>query len=248
MVKIIGISGRKQAGKNTVANFINGRILKEHEMIDNFTINSSGQLEIKTSDQIGHKGWGVFDITRKDMEFLNYAEKELWPYVKLYHFADSLKELSINLFNINSTKVYGTDEQKNTITEIKWENMPEYNGGKTGNMTIREFLQHFGTNVMRKIKNDIWVSDTIKRILFEDSQVAIIPDVRFPNEVDAIKENGGIVLRLTRDIYRDGHKCEASLDKENFDWSKFDHIIDNNDCNIESLCKSLNEIKHIWST
>ena len=27
MAKIIGISGRKQSGKNTVANFINGEVL-----------------------------------------------------------------------------------------------------------------------------------------------------------------------------------------------------------------------------
>ena len=247
MVKIIGISGRKQAGKNTVANYINGDILKTHGIVDDFSINTNGELEINTTDSTGHKDWGVFDVTRKDNSFLEYAEKELWPYVKLYHFADSLKEIAINLFDINAVKVYGTDDQKNTMTKIKWQNMPEYNGDKSGNMTIREFLQHFGTNVMRKIKNDIWVSDTIKRILFEDSEVAIIPDVRFPNEVDTIQENGGIVVRLTRDVYTDKHKCEASLDQENFNWDKFDYIVDNNNCNIDSLCESLEQIKHIWS-
>ena len=246
MVKIIGISGRKQAGKNTVANFINGDILKQNGMIEDFIINDDGELEIKTTDQSGTNDWGVFDVTRKDNAFLEYAEKELWPYVKLYHFADSLKEIGINLFDINAVNVYGTDDQKNTLTKIKWENMPEYYGDKTGNMTIRQFLQHFGTNVMRKIKDDIWLSDTIKRIISEDSEVAIIPDVRFPNEVTAIKENGGFVIRLTRNIYNSEHKCESSLDKNNFDWSNFDYILDNDSCCIDSLCALLNNIRQLW--
>ena len=67
MAKIIGISGRKQSGKNTVANFINGDILKNRGMIEDFVLNGDGELEINTANQHGQKGWGVFDITRRDM-------------------------------------------------------------------------------------------------------------------------------------------------------------------------------------
>lgn len=53
---------------------------------------------------------------------------------------------------------------------------------------------------MRAIYPDIWV-DT----LFEDyalstpagGSVLIIPDVRFPNEVKAIRERGGILVKVT---------------------------------------------------
>jgi hypothetical protein len=246
MVKIIGISGRKQSGKNTVANFINGEILKERGMIHNFTINKSGQLEIQTTNDKNETGWGVFDVTRKDAAFVNYAERELWPYVKVYHFADPLKQLAIDLLGFDAVKVYGTDRQKNTKVGIYWEDMAENTENRSGRMTIREFLQHFGTSIMRKMKDDIWVTSTIKKIMKEDSEVALMPDVRFPNEVNAIKENGGVVIRLTRNVFPDTHACESALDEENFDWSNFDYIIDNEGCSLSDLSNKLKNIQEIW--
>lgn len=233
MTKIIGISGRKQAGKNTVANFINGNVLKNMNMIDNFIINEDGQLEINTKDQNGTGGWGVFDVTRKDLAYINYAERELWPYIKVYHFADCLKQLCIDLFDLKPNQVYGTDNDKNTKTQYK-------------GMTAREFLQYFGTDVMRKIKDDIWVSATIKKILSEGSEIAVIPDVRFPNEVKAIHEQNGIVIRLTRDIYTDNHPCESALDRDRFDWKEFDYVI-NNDSSVNNMCTELALISELWS-
>jgi hypothetical protein len=101
--------------------------------------------------------------------------------------------------------------------------------------TARQFLQYLGTDIMRKIKDTIWVDWTIKVINQEQSSLALIPDVRFPNEVDAIKKAGGIVIRLTRDVYNDKHECEKSLDKDIFDWDKFDEIIENKSSSLEDL-------------
>ena len=233
MVKILGISGTKQAGKNTVANYINGQILKDIQMINDYRINKDGQLEIETLDCSGTQAWGVFDITRKDNTFVEYAERELWPYIKVYHFADCLKKMCIDLFDLTPQQVYGTDKDKNTMTKY----------GKTS----REFLQYLGTDVMRKIKDTIWVDYTIKSIIKEQAKVAIIPDVRFPNEVKAIHEAGGVVIRLTRNPYNSDHNCETALNVENYDWSNFDYIVDNNNSSLTALCDQLNKIKNIWS-
>ena len=233
MVKILGISGTKQAGKNTVANYINGQLLKEIGMVNDYRINDHGQLEIETLNSSGKQAWGVFDVTRKDHSFVEYAERELWPYVKIYHFADCLKKMCIDLFDLAPQQVYGTDEDKNTDTPY--------------GMTSREFLQYLGTDVMRKIKDTIWVDYTIKSIIKEQSQIAIIPDVRFPNEVKAIHDAGGIVVRLTRNPYNSKHNCETALNSDNYDWSNFDYIINNDESSLASLCGKLNEIKHIWS-
>lgn len=247
MVKIIGISGRKQSGKNTTANYINGHVLKSKNMIEDFYIDNEGNLVINTSDQSGKSGYGVLDVVRKDAAFLDYADKELWPYIKVYHFADYLKELSINLFGLNPSQVYGSDKQKNMKTHLRWQDMPENASNKEGKMTNREFLEYFGTSIVRKIRPDAWVHATINKIVAEDSQLAIIPDVRFPNEVEAIKDNGGVVLRLTRDIFKDSIVCESALDKENFDWEKFDHVIDNSAIGIQDLCTELNKLSSLWS-
>ena len=45
-MKIIGISGKKQSGKNTMANFINGVVLKKMGAIDDFSISEYGELVI----------------------------------------------------------------------------------------------------------------------------------------------------------------------------------------------------------
>ena len=44
-MKIIGISGKKQSGKNTFANYVNGSILKKYGLVDDFSINKEGQLQ-----------------------------------------------------------------------------------------------------------------------------------------------------------------------------------------------------------
>jgi hypothetical protein len=246
MVKILGISGKKQSGKNTVANYINGYILKEKGLIQDFIIDNNGQLNILTTDNEGVSGWGIFDVTRKDQAFCEYAHINLWPYVKVYHFADLLKEISMSLFGLSYEQVYGTDAQKNTKIGIMWEDMPENKENNKGEMTSREFLQHFGTNVIRKIKNEAWVDSTIKRISEEKTQLAIIPDVRFPNEVEAIHRVGGSVMRLTRNIANSNHKCECALDESNFDWNKFDKVIDNNGLSIKQLSDLLSTLTYIW--
>lgn len=246
-MKIVGISGRKQAGKNTVANYMNGYVLKNLEMIQDFYIDDNGKLAIKTSTMSGQTGYGIFDPTRKDSSFIEYAEKALWPYIKVYHFADPLKEMSIDLFGLKAEEVYGDDKQKNKKTDLLWQDMPDNTSNKEGKVTNREFLEHFGTKVVRKIKNNAWCNYTIKRIIREDSEIAIIPDVRFPNEIEAIKSAGGVVIRLTRDLYHSDAEPECALDYERYDWKNFDLVINNDNLSIELLCETLNTHKYIWS-
>ena len=226
-MKIIGISGKKQSGKNTMANFINGVVLKKMGAIDDFSISEYGELVIETivDDAVEE---GVLDVTRKDATFVNYAEVDLWPYVKIYSFADGLKTLCMDFFDLSFEQVYGTDEQKNTETNVCWSDLPTPNVQiRSKKMTARELLQYFGTDIMRRMNTNVWVNHAIRTIKKECSQIAIIPDVRFPNEVSSIKEAGGKVVRLERQFKEDSHSSECALDKENYDWNNFDLIIDN---------------------
>ena len=229
-MKIVGIAGKKQSGKNTVANILNGIVLKKHEMVNDYKISEDGRLLVSTDEFADLR---EFDITRKDFQFVEYAERSLYPYVKLYSFADALKAICIDLFNIPFENVYGTNEQKNKkISHLKWNNMPSRKNkdtrrAKIGSMTAREFMQYFGTDVMRKIWEPIWCQSTVNRIVAEQSQLAIIADVRFPNEVDIIKDAGGIVIKLNRDLFEDEHASETQLDAENYDQENFDYVIEN---------------------
>lgn len=245
-MKIIGISGKKQSGKNTVANYINGDVLQKRDMVKGFFIDEHGKLIIHTTDSDGGLGYGEFDVTRKDNDFIEYANIELWPYIKVYHFADPLKEMAIDLFNLNPSHVYGNDNDKNQLTDIEWDSVPN-NDNKKGKMTVREFLEYFGTKIIRRIKTDAWSRYSLNRIVSEQSQIAIIPDVRFPNEVKAIKDAGGIVVRLTRNVFNSTSEPETALDKDNFNWYNFDLVIDNHDTSLEQLCDLLKHNHWIWS-
>lgn len=256
---ILGISGKKQAGKTTIANIIHGQILLKNELIKDYSISENGKLLIKTTNAQGQEGWGEFDIERKDEQFMEYAHYNMWPHVKLYNFADSLKDMCINLFGFTYEQAYGTDDQKNQIlSHIRWEDMPRFQNMKLmkkmpidakkswdwreGEMTAREFMQFFGTDIMRKIHINVWANACINKIIKEGSDLAIVADVRFPNEVEAINKAGGKVLRLERNIHDDEHDSETALDADNYDHSNFWHVFDNREIGIEETITEVNSL------
>jgi hypothetical protein len=75
----------------------------------------------------------------------------------------------------------------------------------------------------------------------------LIPDVRFPNEVEAVKRAGGIVIRLTRDIFASSSDSESALDQNKYDWTNFDIVLDNSNMSLSDLCAELESQKHTWS-
>ena len=72
----------------------------------------------------------------------------------------------------------------------------------------RQFLQMCGTEMFRKVwRDDVWV-ELARKSIYQlrdltttdvlDTYIVFIPDVRFPNEAEMIKEEGGIVVRVSR--------------------------------------------------
>ena len=64
---------------------------------------------------------------------------------------------------------------------------------------IRPFLVFWGTDMMRKINNNIWV-EKIESSLY-DNHVNIITDLRFDNELQWIKDNKGLSVLIKRDAF-----------------------------------------------
>ncbi|MAF25453.1 hypothetical protein CL634_07755 [bacterium] len=244
---ILGLSGVKQSGKTTTANFIHGYQMRYNEVIEKFLMDEEGNLIVNTftTDDDGERvdGVGVLDINRRDIEFIEFASQMIWPYVRSFSFAEPLKSIAIQLFGLTEAQCFGTEEEKNTPINIKWEDVPT--GGASyseGFMTAREFLQYFGTDVCRKIKDDVWVSLCINQIKLSGTQLAIIPDCRFKNEAEAIKEAGGKVIRFTRRPHEDSHASETDLDN----YDKFDAVIDNANRNIDETNMKVMEVLREW--
>ena len=140
--------------------------------------------------------------------------------IKIYNFADPLKQLCINILGLTEEQCYGTDENKNEVVDCFWP-------GIDAKMTAREVLQYVGTDVFRRMQNHVWSSATIRLIQKEKPKLALIADCRFPNEVDAVKKAGGMVIKLNRNLYESTHASETALDEGNYDQSNFDLVIAN---------------------
>ena len=138
---------------------------------------------------------------------------------KIYNFADPLKQdVCINILGLTHNQCYGNDDQKNTLTDCYWND---------NRLTAREVMQFVGTDIFRKMKRDVWASATINKIRSEKYSLAIIADCRFPNEVEAIKNAGGIVIKLTRNPFSSTHESETALDFENYSPANFDLVVNN---------------------
>jgi hypothetical protein len=107
-----------------------------------------------------------------------------------------------------------------------------------------EMLQWVGTDVIRKENPNYWVEVLSKRIEAEQPEIAVVTDVRFPNEAEWIKQREGCLVKVQR-ITADGtpfidptrsatHPSETALDDYN-DWHV---IIQAGDGEVEALRES----------
>jgi hypothetical protein len=264
VTKIIGFSGRLKSGKTTASNFVYGLgisdvLVKDVPLVESFKINDDGKLELNS-----HGMTKEFDPRLEQDLVKAYG---LDSQVKIYAFADSLKEICIFVLGLSYEQVY-TEAGKDKETHLKWDDMPgvitdatlctklEERGfkknmaewrilllpDKAGQyMTGREVLQFVGTDIFRRMYGPCWINSTLKKIQYEQPEWAIIEDVRFPNEVFGIKDGGGKVIRFTRYVpsTKDKHDSETALDPENFDYSNFDHVLDNQNMTIPEQCSAL---------
>ena len=148
-------------------------------------------------------------------------------------FADALKRtIAIDILGMPEENVFGTDEQKNQLSDIVWESFGieirmAYPDGesltRTGRMTFREVLQVIGTDIFRALDADVWVKATFRKIKSQMSHydVVMLTDCRFPNEKQLTDEQGGVNIRLERPDFAgvgDPHPSETALDQEYFKY------------------------------
>ena len=217
MTQIIAFAGRKQAGKDTACNFLLAAKIAELGISRSTRLNKSGQIEVTDifGDSVSGQEWMPFEPPHVDVPTL--FSNELGEFIQIYSFADKLKRMSIDILGLKEEWVFGTDEQKNTLTDILWEDIythqtvPE----KEGRMTVREVLQCVGTDMFRAMYKNVWVDACLRQIEQDAPELALISDARFPNEVRAVQKQGGVVIGLSRNPYKksDKHSSETAVEK-----------------------------------
>ena len=253
---ILGISGKIGSGKDTIGKIIQYLVclklntLAPHQFSFKDFVESTASNEIqsgfkikKYADKLKDFVCMLIGCTREQLEDREFKEKELGEEWNCYIFNNGKKE-ELTL-NYNIAKTLSADNR--IISRI---------------LTPRLLLQIIGTECIRdKVHPNAWVN-----ALFADYKAKWIPtgdsvaeedvslekeypnwcitDMRFPNELEAVKSRGGITIRVNRpwvDKNKEHqviteHPSETALDN-----AEFDYTIENNST-IEDLIHTVSLI------
>ena len=132
--------------------------------------------------------------------------------------ADPLRDAALALdpimgtFPLNVNGIVRVREWRlsDVIDELGWEKAKDYVP------EVRRTLQRLGTESIRSLDDEFWIRTAFARIdaLRAEGKPVVVTDVRYPNEADAIRDAGGYLARIVRDLPEDGdaHASEKSLD------------------------------------
>jgi hypothetical protein len=138
-----------------------------------------------------------------------------------YSFADPMREMALAIDPI----VAVGQHPEGGLKFIRYSEALEeigYEKAKEELPEVRTFLQKLGTDAGRNVLGeDVWVDAALKYM--REGGDYVIPDVRFPNEADAIRDEGGLVFRVQRPDHgpANDHPSETALDDYDFDHFLF---------------------------
>jgi len=214
---IIGINGYAGSGKDTV-----GTIIQYLQADTNIPL--KGVL-----NKTPHHIWWLEE--RSGWEIKKWAGK-------LKDIASLLTGIPVESFEDQEFKKTLLGPAWGTVTLNPLNSIPVFSDIQFNSlMSVREFLQKLGTDAIRDgLHTNAWVNALMAGYkpgpFYPDVAIEkhaklpnwIITDTRFPNEAQAIKDKGGIVIRVDRPGVKpiNDHPSETGLD----DW-KFDYKIAN---------------------
>ena len=251
---LIGISGKMGSGKDTlsvVINYVADKFAPEsisdwEQPVDELTYANK-----KYSEKLKYMVCFLLGCSRSDLEDREFKEKELGE--EWWYYTNSL-------FDSKDKKLVPYLEASESLhNNTEWYIIK---------LTPRKLLQLLGTEAGREIIHpNIWVNGLFADYVCDDcgqqecptdeedtGQMIhrsfpdwIITDVRFPNEAKAIKEKGGILIRINRPQYldnglvirKDEHPSETALD----DYDGFDYVIENDTNSVQDLVDKVKELK-----
>lgn len=204
---IIGITGKAQSGKDTACKIV--------QLVDYYRYLLGDEERLKISEE---------DFVLENLNSETIVMGCRW---EKHAFADKLKECASLILGV-SRESFEYNSFKESFTTLPLSN-------KEGEpMTNREFLQYFGTEVGRNIDKDLWVKALMREYekssimylpsVIRDKGLWIVPDVRFPNEAEAIRKAGGVLWKIEREGSGAGNHISEKL----IDNIRVDIIIENN--------------------
>lgn len=215
---IIGIAGKIESGKDTVGKIVQYLIVKtrENSIIATEGIYSPTSIEDFNAfclcDTNNQSNWQIKKFAGKlkqivsmltgipveDLEKQEVKDRVLGEEWIRYGYADGFKHIYHD--GVKTTVMVNKECSKERYEEelrINWQT-----AYKT-EFTPRILLQMIGTDLLRnKLLQNIWINALFADYIpLDDAPNWIITDVRFKNELEAIRERGGITIRVNRYCY-----------------------------------------------
>ena len=232
-MSIIGINGKIGSGKDTVGSII------QYLTSECGDINNKSYRDYETFVSRG----GGSAPRQHDFHY-----QSNWEIKK---FAGKLKEVASMLTGVRM-ELFEDQEFKKLNMDSEWD-YQHYSEEKGSNsihpMTYRDFLQKLGTDAMRDgLHENVWVNALMvhynppKLDQYAPSKW-IITDMRFPNELNAVKSKNGITINITKSVkpIRDINKQVIHVSETALRDYIFDYYIVN-DGTIEELIKKVRQI------
>ena len=218
---LIGISGKMGSGKDTlsiVINYLADKFAPESIADWEQPVSEFTYVNKKYSEKLKYMVCFLLGCSRSDLEDREFKEKELGEEW------DGLTPRKL-------LQLLGTEAGRHIIHPNIWVNalFADYVCDDCGQQECPTDEEDTGQMIHRSFPD--W----------------IVTDVRFPNEAEAIKDRGGILIRINRPQYldnglvirKDEHLSETALD----DYDEFDYVINNDTNSVQDLVDKVKQLK-----
>ena len=184
---IIGITGLAGSGKDTLAVKLKERLDKEldKESYDNIIYDLAKPIK-----DIVASVWGINPSILNDQSKKN-KPVQLDNSLRLSDYIDSIYGCLLDSY---------TPNLKNYVYAINFKIAPllkAYVEHHEYKRSPRQLMQYIGTELFKvRIKNDIWLD--IASTVIPNKGDLIIPSIRFDDEAEWVRANGGVVIHIFR--------------------------------------------------
>lgn len=206
-MNIIGIYGKKQTGKDSVAKIIQVLTSEKYfKELDEHVFKGSRDKEI-----VLDMDWDGFMNGHLDTpEGVFY---HLFQSYEVKRFAGALKQTIAAITGVSYTDLLDEDFKNTTDPYLE--------------LTYRQLHQDIGQTLRENINIDIWFDSLFRHL--KDGDRWIIADLRHINEYDGLIDYNSLIVKVQgpEEDLKDDHISETSLD--DLEDHQFDFIIDNSD-------------------
>lgn len=170
---------------------------------------------------IGKAGHGKDYIAQIIIDKLNRLEIPS----KRYAFADEMKRQIENFLGLFKGSLDSVSFKNSMHVNKKTMAVTKYPERELGEYwTMREFMQYYGTDVMKKaFGKNIWINKCFMSIFGHNRlvKIPVITDVRFKDEYKAVKSDDGVLIRVVNPniVSTDTHSSEIDLDDMPADYT-----------------------------